>query len=157
MLLIFVLSATNHDDDAFQGLLWMIFMSDKNCSLGTTAAARWSKAKEACGRAFTFQYLTLFFVHAHKTPIHLTCICTHTYTHKHIFYGVHARLHLLYKVLLEQDHKGWDWLTLASQSPPSPSSSPTSVIACGTSSGRLRELHRGRTSPPPRPLGGVVF
>lgn len=37
-----------------------------------------------------------------------TQTCTHTCTHLIIFYGVHARLQLLYKVLLELDHRGWD-------------------------------------------------
>lgn len=40
--------------------------------------------------------------------LHLSHFLTYTQTHMFIFYGVHARLQLLYRILLDLDHRGWN-------------------------------------------------
>lgn len=99
MLLIFVLSAANHGDDAFQGLLWMIFRSDENYCLATTATTRWSKAKEACDKSFVkiqsghFSVSHTFFrtctqntrplnTHIHTNTFSMGCMHDYTYCTK---------------------------------------------------------------------------
>lgn len=57
--------------------------------------------------------------HVHHGPEGFSIARRHTHkdTRTYIFYGVHARLHLLYKVQLEFDHRGWNSVREAHMTP----------------------------------------
>lgn len=152
---------------AFQGLFGL--------SPGRTRTLSWGVKKtnktEACDETFLKIQSDHFSVsHAFSYMHTQNQTHTHTYIYILIFYGVHARLHLLYKVLLELDHRGWDrprepnsgtmrHARVHSCIPAPPVCPPTSITACGTPppfspDGSVSCAGAGPSSPP---LDGVVL
>lgn len=80
--------------------LWHVSIPDNNFVLKACSKICLSLLK------YTTQTQRNFFHHSVSHT--LSYMHTKTHTHILIFYGVHAKLHLLYKVLLELDHRGWN-------------------------------------------------
>lgn len=101
LLTISVLSGTS---GCLSRPVWIISGSDKNFVSG----GKKTNKTEACDETFLEIQSDHFSVsHAFSYMHTQKHRHTHTYTYTLIFYGVHARLHLLYKVLSELDHRGW--------------------------------------------------